>query len=222
MNVNMDEVEKVSPVINPGHRVEVRKHNPRKHDPNHVTTVTIQYGIPDIAESVNFGILSQVLRPAAYDELRTNQQLGYVVQGGVGMNSNVLQVQVMVQGDAKLPDEIEPQIEMVLNNIMTKKLADMTDKEFEAYKASYAKELLEPPLGFSEEIGHFWPVIARGNTCPNKALQYLQYLREHLKSKDQLIEAWEKLLYNGGKQRSRIVVKYFSDTYNLGKVPPQP
>merc|ERR1719453_2086250 len=102
MNVPMEEVQIIDPLINPGRRVEVRKLNPRKGDPNHVTTVSIHYGIPEIADSVKFGILSQVLGPAAYDELRTNQQLGYVVQGGVGMDSNVLKVTVMVQGNAKL------------------------------------------------------------------------------------------------------------------------
>jgi insulysin len=219
MNVAMEDVETVSPVIKPGRRVEVRKTNPRKGDPNHVTTVSIQYGVPDISDSVKFGILSQVLRPAAYDELRTNQQLGYVVQGGIGMDSNVLHASVMVQGDAKLPDEIEPQIEMVLTTIMEKKLAEMTDQEFEAFKASYAKQLLEPPLGFSEEIGHFWPVIARGNTCSDKALLLLKYLREELTSKDQLIEAWHKIT-NSQEPRSKVVVKFFSDT--LGAVPTAP
>merc|ERR1719218_282538 len=123
----MEEVQTVDPVIKPGRRVEVRKTNPRAGDPNHVTTVSIQIGIPDIADSVKFGILSQVLRPAAYDELRTNQQLGYVVQGGIGMTSNVLKASVMVQGTAKMPDEIEPQIEMVLTTIMEKKLTDITN-----------------------------------------------------------------------------------------------
>eukprot|EP00746_Dinoflagellata_sp_MGD_P158233 gnl/MRDRNA2_/MRDRNA2_86422_c0_seq2.p1 gnl/MRDRNA2_/MRDRNA2_86422_c0~~gnl/MRDRNA2_/MRDRNA2_86422_c0_seq2.p1 ORF type:complete len:1119 (-),score=278.53 gnl/MRDRNA2_/MRDRNA2_86422_c0_seq2:80-3436(-) len=219
MNVPMEDVQTVDPVINPGRRVEVRKTNPRKGDPNHVTTVSIQYGVPDIADSVKFGILSQVLRPAAYDELRTNQQLGYVVQGGIGMSSNVLTASVMVQGDAKLPDEIEPQIEMVLTTIMEKKLADMSDHEFEAFKASYAKQILEPPLGFSEEIGHFWPVVARGNTCPDKAMQLLKYLREGLTSKDQLIEAWHKITMSD-KPLSKVVVKYFSDT--LGAPPAAP
>merc|ERR1719181_828184 len=135
MNVAMEDVETVSPVINPNRRVEVRKTNPRKGDPNHVTTVTIHYGVPDIADSVKFGILSQVLGPAAYDELRTNQQLGYVVQGGIGMSSNVLKATVMVQGDAKLPDEIEPQIMMVMTDHMEKKLAALTQEEFESFKA---------------------------------------------------------------------------------------
>merc|ERR1719265_2972558 len=98
-------------------------------------------------------------------------------------------------------------------------LADMTDKEFEAFKASYAKQILEPPLGFSEEIGHFWPVVARGNTCPDKALLLLKYLREDLTSKDQLIEAWHKIT-KSESPRSKVVVKYFSDT--LGAPPTQP
>merc|ERR1719316_2394970 len=219
MNVPMEDVETVSPVIRPGRRVEVRKTNPRKNDPNHVTIVSIQYGVPEIADSVKFGILSQVLKPAAYDELRTNQQLGYVVQGGVGMTSNVLHASVMVQGATKLPDEIEPQIEMVLTTIMEKKLKDMTEQQFNSFKDSFAKDLLEPPLGFSEEIGHYWTLIARNNECPDKQLQLLQYLREQLTSKHQLVEAWNKIILPD-KPRSKVVVKYFSDT--LGKIPAQP
>jgi len=220
--VSMEKVQTVDPVINPGRRVDIRKLNPRAGDPNHVTTVSIQIGIPDIADSVTFGILSQVLKPAAYDELRTNQQLGYVVQGGISMNSNVMQASVMVQGTQKLPDEIEPQIQMVLTTIMRKKLKEMTDEEFNAFKASYAKQILEPPLGFSDEIDHFWPVVARGGSCPDKALMLLKYLREDMKSKDQLLAAWDRVVGNhhGQPARPKVVVKYFSDT--LGDIPEAP
>merc|ERR1719198_2854722 len=129
----------------------------------------------------------------------------------------------MVQGTAKLPDEIEPQIENVMANIVPKKLAEMTSAEFDAFKQSYEKQLLEPPLGLDDEVAYFWPVAARGNVCPDKALQLLRYLREDLTSKDQLIEAWRRLITVKPQdkiQRSRVVVKYFSDT--LGPVPKAP
>jgi len=101
-------VEPISLVIEPKTPIEVRKLNPRVGDPNHVTIVSILYGVPSIEESVMFNIIGKVLSPAAYEELRTNQQLGYVVQGELGMISNVLHAMVMVQGTTKLPDEIEP------------------------------------------------------------------------------------------------------------------
>merc|ERR1719395_389463 len=109
------------------------------------------------------------------------------------MHSNVLQISVMVQGTQKLPDEIEPQIEMVLDKIMTQKLTDMTMEDFESFKASYAKQILEPPLGFSDEVGHYWPLVARGGECPNKGLQLLTYLNK-LNSPEQLLTAWNKVL----------------------------
>merc|ERR1719453_1510289 len=143
MNVPMEEVQIIDPLINPGRRVEVRKLNPRKGDPNHVTTVSIHYGIPEIADSVKFGIISQVMGPAAYDELRTNQQLGYVVSGGIGMVGNVLQASIVVQGAAKLPDEIEPQIDNVFMNIVLGKLENMTNAEFETHKEAFMKDLVE-------------------------------------------------------------------------------
>merc|ERR1719310_1420525 len=176
------------------------------------------FGVPEIADIAIYGIIGQVLQPIAFDELRTKQQLGYVVSGGVGMVSNVLFASVNVQGDVKLPDEIEPQIEMVLTKMVTEKLQKMTDDEFETYKASYLKELLEPPLGFTDEIEHYWPMVARGGRCPDKHLEIVQYVQESFQDKEVLLKAWKNKVLPEDGSRTKITVKYFSDKMN---VPPR-
>jgi len=159
---------------------------------------------------VVFGLIGQILGPVAYDELRTNQQLGYVVSGGISMTSNVLQASIVVQGEAKLPDDIESQIDMVFTKLMLKKLETLSDDEFETYKKSYLKAILEPPLGFSDELAHYWPTIARGNVCGNRRLEEMDFLRNGLKDKAVLLASWDKLLYQ--PNRPRVVVKYFSSS----------
>merc|ERR1719443_415308 len=135
------------------------------------------------------------------------------------MLSNVMHAIVMVQGTAKLPDEIEPQIHMVLGKIVTEKLETMTDEEFETLKVTFENDLLQPPKGFSDEIDYYWPIVARGNTCPDKRLQELDFLRYHLKHKKQLVEAWQNLVMPG-QSRQQVVVKYFSQ--DLKEIPERP
>merc|ERR1719506_3618857 len=82
--VEKEKVEWIEPVVRPSAPFELRKANPRKGDPNHVTVVSVMTpGIPDVKDRVVWGILGMVLEPLAYETLRTQKQLGYVVQGGV-------------------------------------------------------------------------------------------------------------------------------------------
>lgn len=219
----ISKLEILDPVVKPGRRVEIRKHNPRVQDSNHVTVVSILYGVPKIGETSTLSIVGQILSPLVYEELRTKRQLGYVVQGDVSMTSNVVRVSVVVQGDVMKPDDVEPLIDWILAKRVPEKLANLTDGEFETYKESYIKGVLEPPLGLSSEVDHYWPLAARGGVCPNRALEELTYVREKLKDKRQLLDAWHRLVQPGADQdpRSRIVVKYFSkSTFN--DVPERP
>merc|ERR1719161_2173064 len=151
-----EDTELVTPVLHPKNPLELRKLNPRADDPNHVTVVSVLAGVPDVIDSVLFSIIGQVLGPVAYDELRTRQQLGYVVNGGVGKMSNVLALSVVVQGKEMLPDETEAAIDMVLTKLMPERLTSMTDEQFESYKEATSKAFLKPPLGFSDEINQYW------------------------------------------------------------------
>merc|ERR550537_1991053 len=131
------------PVVKPATPIEVRKVNPRKGDPNHVTSVSLLWGVAEIADIVKFSIISQVLQPTAFDELRTRQGLGYVVSGGISEMSNVLHASVVVQGDVMEPDLVETQIDKVLTKLMPEKLKNMTVQDFEAHKTSFLNQLLK-------------------------------------------------------------------------------
>eukprot|EP00746_Dinoflagellata_sp_MGD_P000387 gnl/MRDRNA2_/MRDRNA2_100703_c0_seq1.p1 gnl/MRDRNA2_/MRDRNA2_100703_c0~~gnl/MRDRNA2_/MRDRNA2_100703_c0_seq1.p1 ORF type:complete len:1122 (+),score=215.48 gnl/MRDRNA2_/MRDRNA2_100703_c0_seq1:90-3455(+) len=223
MTLPISKVDILDPVVKPGRRVEIRKHNPRNNDGNHVTVVSILYDVPDIGETALYSVIGKVLSPLVYEELRTTRQLGYVVQGDVSLVSNVIRASVIVQGDVMKPDDVEPLIDWILAKRVPEKLANMTNAEFQTYKESYIKSALEPPLGLSSEVGHYWPLAARGGICPDRALEELTYVREQLKDKKQLMEAWNRLLLPDSDKgtRSRIVVKYFAKNI-FDKIPDPP
>merc|ERR1719375_2778528 len=210
------EAEIVTPVLHPKVPLELRKLNPRTGDPNHVTVVSVLAGVPDVIDSVIWSIIGQVIGPVAYDELRTRKQVGYVVSGGVGKMSNVLALSVVVQGKEMMPDETEAAIDMVLTKLMPERLASMTDEQFESYKEATSKAFLKPPLGFSDEINQYWPSVAAMGQCFEKRQDELDYLRNGLTSKKQLLDAYMSIVLPKAQSvRSKVVVKYWSQESGL-------
>jgi len=221
MNANVlettGEPERVSAVVKFVRPIEVRANNPRKGDPNDAVVLSIIAGVGTLRSRVVLGLLGQILNTVAYNELRTTRQLGYVVNAGASHVSNVQYMSCIVQGNALKADDIEASIEFVFTHLMPKRLAELTDKEFAAYKHSFRQDLVQPPLKFQDEINHFWGPIAQGGQCFNLRGNMLKYVDESLPSKDALIKEWATLANPSDGMRSKIVVKYFA-----GIVPTRP
>lgn len=211
-----EEVRHTSPVIKPGKSVEVRTRNKRAGDGNHATVVSFLVGVMTVESRVLYGILTGILHNVAYSELRTNRQLGYVVNGGISPMSNVHYTSVVVQGDVLDSDAVEAAIEYVYSIGVPSSLKNMTSDEFKAHVASFEEQLLMPPAKFQEEFGHFWSPISMGGQCVDLKGEMLAYLRESVKSKEQLVAAWNEIAYPK-EGRLKLLVKHFG-----GEVPPRP
>jgi len=206
----------VTPVVDPGRPLELRKQNPRADDPNDVAVVTLLDGVSTVESRVLYGILGQILSQLAYDELRTEKQLGYVVSAGELQISNIQAVSIVVQGTALDADSMEAAIEHVYFQSMPKLLANLTDEDFQSYKAALKHQLLEPPLNIGEEFSHWWSLVSMHGACLGLRNEMLTYLEKFVESKKQLVEAWSKLVLPASGARKKVAVKYFAK-----QVPPR-
>jgi secreted Zn-dependent insulinase-like peptidase len=207
----------VAPVVKIEKPVEIRKKNPRVGDPNDAVVLSIIAGVATVPSRVILGLLGQMLHTVAYNELRTSRQLGYVVNAGSSQISNVQFLSCTVQGIALKADAVEGAIEHVYTQLMPKRLNELTEKEFKAYKDSMRQELIQPPMKFQDEVTHFWGPVSQGGQCFDLRSNMLKYLDETLTSKDHLVQEWARLISPSQGLRSKIVVKYFA-----GNVPPRP
>ena len=90
------------------------------------TSVHIQIG--DIAHNgvsplphratLLLAVLSPVVYEQAFNELRTNQQLGYIVWGSARASSGVGHIQIDVQSSVVSPDEVQKRIDAFLHKQM--------------------------------------------------------------------------------------------------------
>jgi len=211
------EPERVSPVVRITRPIEIRSKNPRPGDPNDAVVLSIVAGVSNLKSRVVLGILGQILSAVAYNELRTARQLGYVVNAGTSQVSNVQYVSCVVQGNSLKADHVEAAIEHVYLHLMPKRLAELTDKEFANYKASFREDLVQPPSKFQDEVSHFWGPVAQGGQCFDLRSNMVRFLDDSLHSKEVLVKAWANLANPSEGMRNKMAVKYFADS-----IPPRP
>mmetsp|Transcript_53193 Transcript_53193/g.151582 ORF Transcript_53193/g.151582 Transcript_53193/m.151582 type:complete len:1166 (-) Transcript_53193:77-3574(-) len=205
------EIERVTKVVKPAHPVEVRMKNPRPADPNDAIVVSLLWGVSTVESRVTLGLLGQILSTLAYNELRTSRQLGYVVSAGAAIASNVHYISVVVQGNVLRADEVEALIELVLVDMMPKRLKEMSQDEFSSFVDSFEQELLQPPMAPGEEIGQFWGPVKQGGHCFQLRGEILKYLNSSALSREHLAEVWNNLVQPAHGVRKKVAVKYFAN-----------
>jgi len=210
-------VERVQRVVNPPGPVEVRMLNPKQGDPNDAVVLSLMHGVSTVESRVVLGLLGQIVQVLAYNELRTTRQLGYVVNAGAALLSNVHYLSVVVQGNVLRADEVESAIELVLTELMPKRLAELEEEEYDSYVESFRQELLQPPLAPTEEVTQFWGPVKQGGQCFTLRSEILQFMNSSLLTRQRLIDTWAQLVTPQQGVRKKVMVKYFA-----GEVPPRP
>eukprot|EP00929_Paragymnodinium_shiwhaense_P083873 TRINITY_DN4481_c0_g2_i1.p1 TRINITY_DN4481_c0_g2~~TRINITY_DN4481_c0_g2_i1.p1 ORF type:complete len:1246 (+),score=307.28 TRINITY_DN4481_c0_g2_i1:137-3739(+) len=212
-----EEVRLVVPVVKPSKPIELRRLNQRPGDPNHNIVVSYLTDVSTVENRVVFGLISSVLHNVAYSTLRTDMQLGYVVNAGISPLSNVQYVSCVVQGDKLDADKMEGAVEKVYSKVMPETLANMTDEEFSSHKRSLRESLLQPPSTTKEEFSYFLSPITEGGNCWNMRDEMLSFLDSKDVTKELLLRTWQSIILPTQGIRNRMVVKHFP-----GSVPERP
>jgi insulysin len=102
-------------------------------------------------------LLDQMTHERAFDQLRTKEQLGYVVWSGVRVSETTLAYRVIIQSE-KTPEYLESRIDAFLESY-EKTIGDMTETDFEGHKRSLITKRLEKLKNLSQESGRLWSHI---------------------------------------------------------------
>ncbi|PGH09771.1 insulysin [Blastomyces parvus] len=106
------------------------------------------------AKSLLFG---QLTNEPAFDQLRTQEQLGYVVWSGIRYGATTLGYRVIIQSE-RTNSYLESRIEAFLARF-AETLESMTDEEFEGHKRSLINKRLEKLKNLNSETNRFWSHI---------------------------------------------------------------
>lgn len=102
-------------------------------------------------------LLDQMTHEPAFDQLRTKEQLGYVVFSGARSTVTTIGYRFIIQSE-KSPEYLESRIDSFLTGF-AETLAKMTDAEFEGHKRSLINKRLEKLKNLDQESSRLWSYI---------------------------------------------------------------
>ncbi len=97
-------------------------------------------------------VLSTVLEPQAYNELRTNQQLGYIVNAGMSEAEDTLGLVFMVQSGTYGPAELEARARAFFPKFL-EQVQQLPEAQFESLKRAVKSGMLDKPDSVSAVAG---------------------------------------------------------------------
>jgi len=114
----------------------------------------------DMAERARFALLAQVLSAPFYLELRTHQQLGYVVYATRATYFEVPGLAFVIQSPRVAPAELEWRVETFLSGFEAR-LGGMSETEFAAHKAGLLARIRKKATSLGERSERYWTEIDR-------------------------------------------------------------
>lgn len=100
---------------------------------------------------------AQIADEPAFHQLRTKEQLGYIVFRGVAENNGWMGYRILIQSE-RCPKYLEERIDQFLLDA-SKLLEGMSEHEFETHKESVQNRRREKSKNLSEEIDRLWSHI---------------------------------------------------------------
>lgn len=150
-----------------------------------------QIGKNNLRDHTIVKLLYLIMNESFFNELRTNQQLGYIVKNVPYLYSKTLNITFYIQSANKDPNYLLNKIDIFLHNFIKK-----LDKiDLKTYKVSLKEELSEKFINLSEEFNFNINEIYYDEYKFNK--KKLLYKLVDKISKKEIIEFYKKYLVNG-------------------------
>lgn len=132
-------------------------------DPNSALVMCFQVG-PDTPSTMALvELLSHIITEPCYNQLRTIEQLGYLVWSGCQNMKGVLSLRIIVQSGAHPADYLHSRALAFLNSFQ-RLLAEMDEKTFETNKAAVVARLEEKDKTLGQETQRYWNELSNGRS----------------------------------------------------------
>ena len=121
-------------------------------------------------------LMVHLLSEPAFDQLRTQEQLGYIVHTAMKKVGHLSGLQFIVQSSHKDPAYLDERIEVFLEGFR-KKLGLFTEEELKTNIQAVIEKLLEKPKNLDSESGNYWEEIKSNLYLFDRKERLANYLR---------------------------------------------
>ena len=155
--------------------VVVARPGPNEDDVNSALYSVFQLGLSSPEVDVQVALLAQVLKQPAFQILRTEQQLGYIVDVGPSEMENVRGIRAVIQSSVKHPGDLDAALTDALASISAS-LASLDDEAFARHVDAVRLTLSERDKRLAQETNRFWAEISKSRYVFDRVDRQLAYL----------------------------------------------
>jgi insulysin len=182
-------------------------------DVNSAIELYYQVGPKSLKQSVTLDMIQQILAKPFYHQLRTIEQLGYLVWSGFQQINKVEGFYFIIQSSAKDPVFLQERIELFIKSFY-EKIQTLSPAEFEQYREALIAKRMEPPKNLSEETLRFWSEITLENYDFGRLDKEVEILKT-LKP-DEVSQAYYQVFINPKTER-KLTIQAFGKKHQLRK-----
>lgn len=184
---------------------------------NSCVQVVLQMGALDLETNSTLALFAQLIREPAFNQLRTEEQLGYIVHTSLKTNGDhVKGLLLLIQSDSFDPDHVEERIEVFLEKFR-ERLVDMSEADFQTFVDTVVASFLEKNKNLGEESSRYWHVIL------NKTFDFSRYqkIADHVKkhTKSQVLGFYDKYVASNAPCRRKLCVHVVAKQHEVEAEP---
>ncbi|KAM3567734.1 hypothetical protein VYU27_010125, partial [Nannochloropsis oceanica] len=194
---------------------------PNPEEDNSAAEVFIQCGPTHLTggntkDDVILDVLAHVASTSAYQKLRTEQQLGYIVFAFLRRMNGAQGLSVVVQSPSASPPQLDGFIEDWMVHFREAELGTLSDEEFSSHLLAVESMKLEKDKRLSEEAYRYWGQIVERRYDFHREKREVAALRSLTKA--DLVSFWDKhISASSAPERRKLAVyvhssKHTSDT----------
>lgn len=142
-------------IISPGSSFVHSTSHPNPAEINNAVIYHLYLGdVTDYKLRATIQLFDQIADEPAFDQLRTKEQLGYIVQSSITQKTGELGWKVLIQSERD-PVHVELRIEAFIEGLK-EYIGNMSEEQFEKQRQSLISKREEKPKNLGEETKRFW------------------------------------------------------------------
>ncbi|TIB35721.1 hypothetical protein E3P86_02628 [Wallemia ichthyophaga] len=165
--------------------------------------------VTDIDLRTKLSLFAQITHEPAFDQLRTKEQLGYMVFSGLRKSIGAMGFRVLIQSE-RPPVFLEGRVEHFFDVTVKGLLEDMSEEEFEKNKLSLIEEKLEKPKNLSNESSRLWLELSGGYYDFHRRGNEVESIKK-LTKKD-ILDFFYTYIHQSSDKRSKLSTHLVSQT----------
>jgi insulysin len=132
---------------------------PNPNEANSACYAYLQYGASNTTIDVLTQLVSMIMEKPVFHQLRTVEQLGYIVWSGADTREGVNGLRVIVQSATRDAAYLHTRVDATLKKVQGI-MHNMTDKQFATFVSTLARTKMQRPRTLAEQSARFWYEIS--------------------------------------------------------------